>query len=115
MERESERFEVDNTAPVVEDLRIGPPSGKMSGGQPAFFRARDAGTSIDRAQYSVDGSDWILVAPERGISDSLDQQYHFGIPALSPGEHTLAVRAYDRFENVGSAKVTFVVPRAGGK
>src|SRR5438034_2120533 len=32
-ERESERFEVDNTPPVVEDLRVGPPSGKMSGGR----------------------------------------------------------------------------------
>src|SRR5207245_10800242 len=28
-ERESERFEVDNTPPVVEDLRVGAPSSKM--------------------------------------------------------------------------------------
>jgi outer membrane protein assembly factor BamB len=109
-ERESERFEVDNTPPVIEDLRVGPPSGKMSGGQPASFTARDAATSIERAQYSVDGGEWILVAPERNISDSPIQHYDFGIRPLVAGEHTLAVRAYDRFENAGSAKLTFLVP-----
>ncbi len=41
-ERESERFEVDNTPPVIEDLRVGPLSGKMSAGHPASFTARDA-------------------------------------------------------------------------
>jgi hypothetical protein len=33
-----------------------------------------------------------------------------GLPSLPPGEHIIAVRAYDRFENVGSAKITFTVP-----
>jgi hypothetical protein len=106
-ERESERFEVDNTPPVVEDLRVGPASGKMSGGHPASFTARDASSSIERAQYSLDGGDWVLVTPSTGISDALVEHYDFGLPALTPGEHTIAVRAYDRFENVGSAKTTF--------
>jgi WD40 repeat protein len=111
-ERESERFEVDNTPPVVEDLRVGPASGKMSGGHPASFTARDASSSIERAQYSLDGGDWVLVTPTTGISDALVEHYDLGLPALAPGEHTIAVRAYDRFENVGSAKITFTVPAA---
>ncbi|PYU10035.1 MAG: hypothetical protein DMG37_21600, partial [Acidobacteria bacterium] len=109
-ERESERFEVDNTPPVVEDLRAGPASGKMSGGHPASFTARDATSAIDHAQYSVDGGEWILVSPSNGISDAPVEHYDFGISAASPGEHTLAVRVYDRFENVGTAKITFNVP-----
>jgi hypothetical protein len=109
-ERESERFEVDNTPPVVEDLRVGPPSGKMSGGHPASFTARDATSAIDRGQYSLDGGEWILVSPSNGISDGPVEHYDFGIAALSPGEHTLAVRVFDHFENVGSAKITFTVP-----
>jgi hypothetical protein len=109
-ERESERFEVDNTPPVVEDLRVGPASGKMSGGHPASFTTRDAASSIDRAQYSLDGGDWILVSPNTGISDAPVEHYDFGVPAVSPGEHSLAVRVFDRFENVGSAKTTFTVP-----
>src|SRR6266487_1713542 len=111
-ERESERFEVDNTPPVIEDLRVGPPSGKMSDGHPVSFTARDAFSAIERAQYSLDGGEWILVAPNTGISDAPVEHYNFGFPALAPGEHTIAVRAYDRFENVGSAKTTFTVPAA---
>jgi len=109
-ERESERFEVDNTPPVVEDLRVGPASGKMSGGHPVSFTARDATSAIDRAQYSLDGGDWILVAPSNNISDAHVEHYDFGVPAVSPGEHTLSVRVYDRFENIGTAKTTFTVP-----
>src|SRR5438034_11395712 len=93
-ERESERFEVDNTPPVVEDLRVGPPSGKMSGGHPTSFAARDATSAIDRAQYSLDGGEWILVSPSNGISDAPVEHYDFGIVARSPGEHTLAVRVF---------------------
>ena len=111
-ERESERFEVDNTPPVVEDIKVAPASGKMTGGHPASFTARDATSAIERAQYSLDGGDWVLVAPSTGISDALVEHYDFGLPSLTPGEHTIAVRAYDRFENVGSGKTTFTVPVA---
>ena len=108
-ERESERFEVDNTPPVIEGLKVGPPSGKMSSGHPAYFTARDASTAIERAQYSLDGGEWILLAPDEAVSDALVEHYNIGLPSLPPGEHIVAVRAYDRFENVGSAKITFTV------
>lgn len=109
-ERESERFEVDNTPPVIEGLRVGPASGKMSGGFAASFTARDSTSAIDRAQYSLDGGEWVLLSPIAGISDAPVEHYDFGIPAVSPGEHTLAVRIFDHFENVGAAKTTFTVP-----
>lgn len=111
-ERESEHFEVDNTPPVVEDLRVGPPSGKAGAGHPVSFTARDAGSAIDHAQYSLDGADWVLVSPTNSISDAPVEHYDFGISAAAPGEHTLAVRVFDSFENVGSAKVTFTAPAA---
>jgi outer membrane protein assembly factor BamB len=111
-ERESERFEVDNTPPVIEKLFVGGASGKMSGSHPVSFTARDAASAIERAQYSLDGGDWILLSPSESISDAPVEEYHFGLPPLPPGEHSLAVRAYDRFENVGSAKTTFTVPAA---
>lgn len=111
-ERESERFEVDNTPPVIEDLRVGAPSGKMGGGHSVSFTARDAISAIDHAQYSLDGADWVLVRPANGISDAPVEHYDFGVSSVTPGEHTLAVRVFDSFENVGSAKVTFTVPAA---
>jgi outer membrane protein assembly factor BamB len=111
-EQESERFEVDNTPPVIEGLQVGPASGKMSGGHPAYFTARDASTAIDRAQYSLDGGEWILLAPDEPVSDALVEHYNISLPSLPPGEHIISVRAYDRFENAGSAKITFTVPPA---
>jgi hypothetical protein len=122
--RESERFVVDNTPPVIEHLEAavwitkGTQSfvkGELTALQSSSvkFTARDATSSIERAQYSVDGGDWILVAPVGGISDALEERYEFTLTVgLSPGEHTIAVRAYDRFENAGSAKTTFTVPAA---
>jgi hypothetical protein len=117
--RESERFVVDNTPPVIDGLEasasVTPHRGGLLSLQTSLvkFIARDGTSSIERAQYSVDGGDWILVAPVGGISDALEEHYEFKITAgLSPGEHTIAVRAYDRFENVGSAKTTFAVPAA---
>jgi hypothetical protein len=60
----------------------------------------------------LDGGDWILVAPSTGISDALVEHYEFSLPSSTAGEHTIAVRVYDRFENVGSGKTTFTVPGA---
>src|SRR6266404_5155515 len=110
-ERESERFVVDNTPPVVDELKA-----EIGGAQKAatvHFVARDATSSIDRAQYSVDGGDWVIVMPKNGISDAPEERYEFSISlpgSTARGEHTVAVRAYDRFENVGSAKTTIRVP-----
>jgi hypothetical protein len=113
-ERESERFEVDNTPPVIDHLEA--VSAATRGGATAFpsvlvkFAAHDSASSIERAQYSLDGGDWILLAPVGSVSDSPAENYEFTLSNLSPGEHTIAVRAYDRFENVGSAKTTTIVP-----
>jgi outer membrane protein assembly factor BamB len=111
-ERESERFVVDNTPPNVDELKA-----EIGGRQKTAtirFVARDATSSIDRAQYSVDGGDWIIVMPKNGISDAPEERYEFSITlpgsGTARGEHTIAVRAYDRFENVGSAKTTIRVP-----
>jgi hypothetical protein len=77
------------------------------------FTARDATSSIDRAQYSLDGGDWVIVAPVGNISDALEEHYEFTLSeGLTSGEHTIAVRAYDHFDNVGSAKSTINVPAA---
>jgi hypothetical protein len=113
-ERISERFEVDNTPPVIEHLSA--VSGITYSGSVASafivvkFTARDAGSSVERAQYSLDGGDWILVSPAGNISDAPEEHYEFTISNPSAGERTVAVRAYDHFENVGSAKTTVTVP-----
>jgi hypothetical protein len=113
-ERESERFEVDNTPPAIEHLEAVAATTR-NGTLPAVqsvlvkFSATDPSSSIEKAQYSVDGGEWILLAPTHGISDSRTEAYEFTVPGLAAGEHTIAVRAYDRFENVGAEKTTIQV------
>jgi hypothetical protein len=115
-ERESERFEVDNTPPVIESLKAGAHGRMLDQGRGpndeviVQFTARDAASSIERAQYSVDGGEWILLAPTMGISDAPEEHYQIQLGRLPAGEHTIAVRAYDKFENVGSAKTTVTLP-----
>ena len=112
-ERESERFEVDNTTPTIgkiESSRTGMNADASKGISYDFqFTATHPTSSIERAQYSVDGGEWILLRPTNGISDYRTETYSFTVRGLSPGEHTIAVRAYDRFENVGAAKTTIQI------
>ena len=109
-ERISERFEVDNTPPVIEHLQAEfHAADKANSSIAVKFAARDAGSSVERAQYSLDGADWILISPAGDISDAPEEHYEFTISDTSAGEHTIAVRAYDRFENVGSAKTTVTI------
>ena len=112
-ERESERFEVDNTPPAigkVEAVAAGANADRSRGvSYDISFTASHPTMSIERAQYSVDGGEWIPLAPTAGITDYKTEKYAFTVHGLEPGEHTVAVRAYDRFENVGVGKATFTV------
>jgi hypothetical protein len=112
-ERESERFEIDNTPPAIQKLEgnaTGMSADRSKGVAYDFqFTATDATSGIEKAQYSVDGGEWILLAPVKGISDSRTESYSFTVRGLAPGEHTIAVRAYDRFDNVGAGKTTINV------
>ena len=113
-ERESDRFEVDNTPPVVEGLKAGYASFQSGPNHAEFlhveFVAKDATSSVDRAEYSIDGSEWTLLSPVGSVSDAPEERYEFTVNGIAAGEHTVAVRAYDRFENVGSGKTVVTVP-----
>jgi hypothetical protein len=112
-ERESERFEVDNTSPTIGRIEASPTgmnADRSLGVSYDFqFTASHPTSSIERAQYSVDGGEWVLLRPTSGISDFRTESYSFTVRGLGAGEHTIAVRAYDRFENVGAAKTTIEV------
>lgn len=117
-ERESNRFEVDTTPPVIDGL-----TAAMEGKQIRVkFRATDSFSPIKRAEYSLDGGDWQFVEPAGQLSDSKSESYDFkiNIPPASPSpapvaattgnDHVVVVRAYDRFDNLATAKT---VIRAG--
>jgi hypothetical protein len=106
-ERVSGIFVVDTTAPVVSGLKGSVTGGKMT----ASFEAVDATSPIAHAEYSLDAGPWQYAEPEGRISDGMQESYRLAVPldgvsaGPDPREHVLAVRVYDRYENVGSAKV----------
>ncbi|HTV64785.1 MAG TPA: hypothetical protein VMD98_04225, partial [Bryocella sp.] len=121
----SPRFEIDNTPPRIEALRAKPEGSKIH----VTFRAADNFSPINRAEYSIDAGDWQIVEPVGQISDSKTESYDFEIPvphpsgesgehgaageaSAAPMEHTIIVRAYNRFDDMGSDKIVVNGPAA---
>lgn len=107
-DRISDRFQVDNTPPSVENLRAQPSGNEWH----LRFTARDAASDIARSSYSVDAHHWQSVFPEGRLTDAPVENYDVVLHDLKPGEHTIAVQVFDQFENSAASKVTFTVPPA---
>lgn len=105
-ERISDRFEVDNTPPVIENLRAEGASGQWR----IRFTAHDSASAIGHTSYSLDAGDWEMVFPVGQLTDSPEEHYDFVLAKLAPGEHTIAVQVFDEFQNSVTGKVTFTVP-----
>ena len=112
-EKESERFEVDTTPPVVIALKANEEDASCATTacpKPVHvtFDAEDTASPIAHAEYSLDAGPWQFVEPVGQLSDSKREHYDLRIPAKTfegkTGEHLITVRVYDRHENVGVAK-----------
>ena len=110
VERVSDRFEVDNTPPTVEHLHA-ETAKSGSGDATLTFDARDAGSTIERGEYSLDSGDWSVIFPKGELSDSTQESYELKLHDLAAGEHTMSVRVVNRYGNSASAKITFEVAR----
>jgi hypothetical protein len=91
---------IDNTPPVISRLT----AKQAGGGVRVTWRAEDSLNVIRRAEYSVDGDDWALVDPVTRLSDAEALEYALTIPGLAPGEHTIAVRVTDDYDNTSVEK-----------
>jgi hypothetical protein len=128
-EKESLRFEVDNTAPRIENL-----AARVEGQDlHVTFHAADDGSPIKRAEYSIDAGDWQYVEPVGALTDAKSENFDFTVllinappapeepvnpkrkkgkpgpaaattPAAPAAEHVVVVRVYDRADNVATAK-----------
>jgi outer membrane protein assembly factor BamB len=105
-ERQSDRFEVDNTPPTVQNLR----AENTAAGVRVRFEAQDSSSVLDQAEFSLDAGAWTQLFPVGQLTDSRQESYEIVLRNLSPGEHTIAVQVSDRFDNSTTAKVTFTVP-----
>jgi hypothetical protein len=98
---ESEVFIIDNTPPRITNLAGTRNTNRID----VRWQATDALSVITKAEYSVDGGDWTVVDPVTKLSDSRDLNYTLALTDVTPGEHTIAVRVQDEFENQATEKV----------
>jgi hypothetical protein len=122
-ERASEVFVVDTTPPMPGVLKaevVGRGITKSGAGKAneyswvrihAVVEARDATSPIAHAEYSIDAGPWQYLEPKGKVSDSMTEVYDFTVDAPEVAgsgqdakEHVLAVRVYDRYENVVAVK-----------
>jgi hypothetical protein len=113
-ERVSGEFVVDTTPPVpgalVAEMQVAVKATSL----PTIrvrFEAKDAVSPIGHAEYSVDAGPWQYVEPVGKVSDSLAERYDFvanvpnsTVPVADVKEHVVAMRVYDRFENMVTVK-----------
>src|SRR6202011_2161630 len=93
--RISDPFLIDNTPPQVSNL-VGTTSGNKID---VRWTAPDSRSDIPKAEYSLNGGDWVVVDPVSKLSDSPQAEYHLTIDRSSPGEQVVAVRVTDEFDN----------------
>ena len=134
-EKVSQRFEIDNTAPRIENLAARVENQELH----VTFHAADDSSPVKRAEYSIDAGDWQYVEPVGALSDSKSENYDFSVllsntpasgtteepanqkskrgkqpaaaattggAAPAPApEHVVVVRVFDRADNMATAKV----------
>jgi sugar lactone lactonase YvrE len=97
---ESAPFLIDNTAPEISGLTAARSAGKLE----VRWKAHDAGSQIQSAEYSLDGGEWLLAPPTTKISDAPTHDYVLVLDNVAAGEHTVAVRVSDDYDNQSVAK-----------
>jgi hypothetical protein len=96
---ESDPFIIDNTPPKITGLTAARSGGKLE----VRWHAADALNNISKAEYSLDGGEWTVAAPVTRLSDSPELDYVLTLDA-GPGEHTIAVRVQDEYDNLAAEK-----------
>jgi hypothetical protein len=94
-------FLIDNTPPQILNLAATTSNNRIE----VRWKARDARSDIDKAEYSVNGGEWLLIQPINKLSDSPEEDYHLTIDRPSPGEQVIAVRVTDEYDNQTVDKV----------
>jgi hypothetical protein len=95
--RESDGFDVDNTAPVIT---VGSPNPQA----PTVVRVtvRDAHSGVQRVEFAIGGEKWQVVYPADGLSDSREEVYEITLPSAADRAR-LVIRATDVLQNVSTA------------
>jgi hypothetical protein len=97
---ESEVLVIDNTPPRITGLAATRNGNRVE----VRWHAADAVSVVTKAEYSLDGGEWTVVDPVTKLSDSRELDYALVLSDVAAGEHTIAVRVEDEYENQSAAK-----------
>jgi len=95
------KFGVDTTPP--EPFKIGLPDGEITANPTPriLFETIDKTSEIDRYEIKIDGGEWVDAAKLKIAS--------YVLPKLSPGEHKILVRAYDKAGNYTEEQTKIII------
>jgi hypothetical protein len=96
---ESSTFEVDNTPPAITVTNVA----RQGGGVTIAFDVRDADSSVQKVEYSLDGDRWQAIYPKDGIADSRAEQFELALEGETAARAVI-IRATDALNNVTSAR-----------
>jgi hypothetical protein len=90
----------DNTPPVLRATAV------RNGSQVEInVEATDETSGLRKAEYSLNASAWVPLAPRDGVADGKQEQFTATLNNVPPGEHLIVVRAYDASNNAGLTRV----------
>ena len=96
---ESTAFEIDNAPPTITVTSV-----RREGARAIIgFEVRDEHSSVQKADYSVDGDRWLTIYPRDGIADSRSEQFELVLEGESAARGVI-LRATDALNNVASTR-----------
>jgi len=106
--RESTAFAIDNVPPTITVTSVRRDNGRAT----IAFDVRDANSSVQKVDFSLDGDKWQSVYPKDGIADSRFEQFELVLEgdAVSRG---VTLRATDALNNTASARGETTEPASG--
>ncbi len=93
---DSDTFTIDNTPPEIVNSKVG----KDGANSVITFTAKDVLSWVDKAEYSVDGGEWILLDPVNRVTDSQTLDFKLTLPSGDGTPRVVAVRVFDDDDNV---------------
>lgn len=93
-------FTVDHTPPKITELEVSESGGALT----VSGLATDAAHPISGVEVSLDYGQWLRAFATDGILDSRSESFELTLDDPGAGEHTVAVRAFDRAGNMALAR-----------
>ena len=101
--RISEPVVVDNTGPVVKEMKLTPPLKDNGKYWVLGIEVSDQLSAIDKLEYTIDSNDkWISTVPDDLVYDTTNENFTIRIDAekeLPKGDHVITVKVSDASDN----------------